>query len=144
VATDITFADLPEDAERETVVGRAVQYFQSAYGDAVAAENGWDSEPIRQLRAHPRFADLGNVNANLTFLRGELVDLGDFIPREWLTTSCAIGSARACADRVREYLTAGADQVILHGSTADLLATTVAAFNSAAFNSKAPAAAMPN
>jgi 5,10-methylenetetrahydromethanopterin reductase len=144
VATVITVADLPEDVERETVAGRAVQYFQSAYGDAVAAENGWDSEPIRKLRAHPRFADLGNVNANLTFLRRELVDLSDFIPREWLTTSCAIGSARACADRIREYLTAGADQVILHGSTADLLATTVAAFNSAAFNSKAPAAAMPD
>lgn len=129
VATVITVADLPEEKARETVAGRAVQYFQSAYGDAVAAENGWDAEPIRRLRQHPKFADLGNINANLTFLRGELVDVSDVIPQEWLTTSCAVGTAQACADRIQEYLTAGADQVILHGSTADLLAATVAAFN---------------
>jgi 5,10-methylenetetrahydromethanopterin reductase len=131
VATVITVADLPREKERETVAGRAVQYFESAYGDAVAAENGWDSEPIRRLRQHPKFADLGNVNANLTFLRRELVEVSDIIPQEWLTASCAIGTAQACADRIKEYLRAGADQVILHGSTADLLATTVAAFNDA-------------
>jgi probable F420-dependent oxidoreductase len=129
VATVITVADLPPEKERETVAGRAVQYFQSAYGDAVAAENGWDSGPIRRLRAHPKFAGLGSINANLTFLRGELVEVSDVIPAQWLTASCAIGTAQACADRVDEYLKAGADQVILHGSTADLLASTVNAFN---------------
>lgn len=129
VATVITVADLPGEAEREKVAGRAVQYFQSAYGDAAAAENGWDSAPIRKLRQHPRFAGLGSSNANLTFLRAELTDLAGLIPREWLTDSCAIGTARDCAGRVREYLEAGADQVILHGSTADQLATTVTAFN---------------
>ncbi|SHN31063.1 TIGR03857 family LLM class F420-dependent oxidoreductase [Streptomyces yunnanensis] len=129
IATVITVADLPAEDERETVAGRAVQYFQSAYGDAVAAENGWDSEPILRLRQHPKFATLGNAAANLTFLRRELVDVSEVIPQEWLTASCAIGTAEACADRVREYLTAGADQIILHGSTAELLTTTVAAFN---------------
>lgn len=137
VATVITVADLPEEVERETVVGRAVQYFETSYGDVVAAANGWDSEPIRALRSHPMFADMGNLNANLTYLRRELVEVGEVIPQEWLTNSCAIGTAQACAGRLHEYLTAGADQVILHGSTADLLASTVTAFNNTAFSNTA-------
>jgi probable F420-dependent oxidoreductase len=129
VATVLTVADLPKEAEREAVAGRAVQYFETAYGDVVTAANGWDNEPIRRLRKHPKFANLGNLSANLTFLRRELVEVSDIIPQEWLTASCAIGTAQACASRIREYLAAGADQIILHGSTAELLATTVTAFN---------------
>jgi 5,10-methylenetetrahydromethanopterin reductase len=55
------------------------------------------------------------------FTRDQLAEVSRLLPREWLETGAAVGSAATCARRLRAYLDAGADELVLHGSTPELL-----------------------
>ena len=50
------------------------------------------------------------------------------MPLDWLPSSSAVGSVQTCATRLHEYLDAGADEIVLHGSTAEHLDRLAAAF----------------
>ena len=63
---------------------------------------------------------------NLT--RPELVELSRNLPAEWLSSSSAVGTAAVCAARLHEYIDAGADEVVLHGTTAEHLGSLPARF----------------
>src|SRR3546814_17556071 len=49
------------------------------------------------------------------------------LPDEWLEQGAAIGSLSRCATRLAEYRAAGADQLLLHGTTPDQQEDIVAA-----------------
>jgi probable F420-dependent oxidoreductase len=127
-ATVITAADLPQREEIEVVGSRAVTYFQiPGFGETLASANGWDVSALEKLRSHPLLAGVRG-SADNVFTRQQLREVSMALPQEWLTTSSASGTASACASRWHEYLSAGADELVLHGSTPGLLGPTIAHF----------------
>ena len=112
--------------EAEEIVGaRSLGYLlMPGLGDALVAANGWDVDALAAVRAHPRFAglDYGAVKRVPT---GDLGEVSHTLPGRWLTDAAATGTAAACAARLGDYLAAGADGVLLHGSTIDALAGVV-------------------
>jgi probable F420-dependent oxidoreductase len=120
-ATVVVAPDLPEAEEQAVVAARAVTYLQiPGFGERLAAVNGWDPKPLEYLRAHPMLANLRGA-ADGAFTRDELTEVGRRVPVEWLQSAAASGSAAHCAARLDDYFAAGADELILHGSTPDLL-----------------------
>jgi hypothetical protein len=122
LATVVVAPELDPGDEAAVVAARAVTYFQiPGFGELLATTNGWDPAPLDRLRAHPKLASLRG-SADAVFSREELVEVSGALPAEWLATSSASGSGAECAARAREYLAAGADELILHGSTPERLA----------------------
>jgi len=115
-------------AEHEATVvgGRLVTYLMSrAKTDLIAGLNGWDPADIAALHEHPLLQRDTQVGKGSGFFRRadqskslqDLAAVSELIPRHWVDGLVAAGSSTACAKRVREYLDAGADEVILHAST---------------------------
>jgi len=120
-ATVVVAPDLTTAEEEAVVAARAVTYFQiPEFGERLAEVNGWDPAPLADLRAHPKLAGLRG-SADNVFTRGELAEVSRTLPAEWLETAAAAGTASECATRLDDYLAAGADELILHGSTPELL-----------------------
>lgn len=121
-ATVVVAADLTDQEETAVAAARAVTYFQiPGYGENLVDINGWSREPLAQLRADPVLAGLPGA-ADHRFTRHELLDTARrCVPTEWTMTGAAIGTASHCSSRLREYLAEGADELILHGSTTELL-----------------------
>jgi alkanesulfonate monooxygenase SsuD/methylene tetrahydromethanopterin reductase-like flavin-dependent oxidoreductase (luciferase family) len=106
------------------VTGRMATYFQ-AYGDALVAMNGWDPEPLEAFRADPVVQSVpGAIDAVGTI--EQLEHIQTLIPEGWLPA--AVGAADACAQRVLDQFAAGADGVILHGSSPAELEPVVQAY----------------
>jgi probable F420-dependent oxidoreductase len=120
-ATVVVAPDLTPDEEEAVVGGRAVTYFQiPSFGEQLAGVNGWDTAPLDRLRSHPQLDGIRG-SADNVFTRDQLAEVSRLLPREWLETGAAVGSAATCARRLRAYLDAGADELVLHGSTPELL-----------------------
>ena len=128
-ATVVVAPDRDAADEARAVGARAAGYFQvRGLGDALVAANGWDADDLARYRAEPELAALGDRPADKNLSRAELVELSRRMPEGWLRSSSAVGPATVCAARLRDYLVAGADELILHGTTADHLAGVVDAF----------------
>jgi probable F420-dependent oxidoreductase len=113
----IVAPDLPPEEEAAVVGGRAITYFQvPEYGELITAANGWDPAPLARMRAHPKLANLGSKTADQAFTRAELVDVSRTLPSSWYAEGAAIGTAAQCAARLCEFLDAGANELVLHGS----------------------------
>jgi hypothetical protein len=105
-----------------------VTYFQiPSFGDILATANGWDTSALGKLRNHPLLAGVKGSADNL-FTRDQLREVSLALPQEWLASASATGSAEHCARRWHEYLDAGADELVLHGSTPELLGPAIAHF----------------
>jgi alkanesulfonate monooxygenase SsuD/methylene tetrahydromethanopterin reductase-like flavin-dependent oxidoreductase (luciferase family) len=116
----------PHDADL-AVRSRGAGYFHVAgLGDALVRANGWDEAVLAAYRAHPRFAALGGHQADKALSRDDLIEVSRSLPDAWIESASAVGDAAACADRLRQYLDAGADEVLLHGSTAEQFASLAA------------------
>ncbi len=117
-------------ADAALAVGaRAAGYFQvRGLGDALVAANGWDPGDLARYRTEPELKALGDRSADKNLSRDELIDLSRRLPDHWLPSSSAEGDGAVCASRLREYLAAGADELILHGSTVERLAGLIDAF----------------
>ncbi len=114
--------------QRRAVAARAAGYFQvEGLGDALVDANGWDPEALAAYRCQPELVTLGGRPADKALSRDALADLAMRLPDGWLASSSAIGDATTCASRLREFVSAGADELILHGTTADGLGSLVAA-----------------
>jgi alkanesulfonate monooxygenase SsuD/methylene tetrahydromethanopterin reductase-like flavin-dependent oxidoreductase (luciferase family) len=59
--------------------------------------------------------------ADSVFTKDELGEVSSALPQEWLADAAAVGSAAVCAARLRQYLAAGADEILVHGAVPDLL-----------------------
>jgi len=118
--------------EMETAVNaRGAGYFHVAgLGDALVAANGWDAAALARYRSHPTLLAIGDRQADKALSRAELIEVSRSLPDHWLASSSATGTAAQCAVRLAEYLDAGADELILHGTTAEYLAPLVTAFAS--------------
>jgi probable F420-dependent oxidoreductase len=120
-ATVVVAPDLDADEETEVVAGRAVTYFQiPGFGELLASVNGWDPAPLEHLRAHPQLAGLRG-SADGAFTRDQLADVASRLPVGWLESAAVAGTADSCATRLRTFLVAGADELVLHGTTPDRL-----------------------
>jgi probable F420-dependent oxidoreductase len=120
VANVIVAADLVPEEEEAVVGGRAVTYLQSkTLGPLLAEINGWDKSPLERLRSHSTIAGHANGIVSQVMLRSQLVEASRALPQEWLRTGTAAGSALNVAQRLCTYLEAGADEILLHGSTGD-------------------------
>jgi probable F420-dependent oxidoreductase len=117
IANVIAAPDLSADDEEAIVGGRAVTYLHTpGYGESLVKANGWDQKGLEKLRAHPTFSQLKDEMADQAFTRQQLVESSRALPREWLASSVASGSADQCADQLKTFIDAGADEIILHGS----------------------------
>jgi len=77
---------------------------------------GWDASPLQRMRAHPQIAALGGKLADQAFTRMQLIDVSRTLPKFWYEQGAAIGTAAQCAATLCEFLDAGADELVLHGS----------------------------
>jgi 5,10-methylenetetrahydromethanopterin reductase len=120
-ATVVVACDLPAEDEVAVVGARAVTYYQiPGFGESLAAVNGWEPESLQRLRSHPLLAGLrGSADSVLT--REQLVEVASVLPAEWTAGAAAVGSARTCHDAFERYRQAGADELVVHGSTPDQL-----------------------
>ncbi|MFD5030876.1 TIGR03857 family LLM class F420-dependent oxidoreductase [Streptomyces sp. NPDC058405] len=127
-ATVLTAAD-PTPEARDIIAGRAATYLQAPIGgERLVRINGWDLDALRRLRGHPHIARLGDTYADAVLDPLDLAEAAHLIPATWLSESTATGSPRTCAARLQDYLDAGADELVLHGTTPDRLAPVIHAF----------------
>jgi len=83
---------------------------------------------MARYRSHPVLMALGDQQADKALSRSELVDVSYSLPDHWLRSASATGMAQQCAARLCEYLDAGADELVLHGTTAEHLGSLVESF----------------
>jgi 5,10-methylenetetrahydromethanopterin reductase len=125
----VVASDLSVEQESRIVAARAVTYFDTdPLGSIIFEANRWDKAPLMALRSHPLVTALGGQYADFGLTPDQRVEVGKTIPEEWLRETSAIGTPEACAARLHEFLDAGADELILHGSTPDMLAPVIEAF----------------
>jgi alkanesulfonate monooxygenase SsuD/methylene tetrahydromethanopterin reductase-like flavin-dependent oxidoreductase (luciferase family) len=113
--TMLCFPDLSPDEELAQMNARMITHFSFPHiGDLICEENGWDKQVMHEILAHEQMQ--GERIADQAYTRDQLLELGARIPREWAETGCAVGSAAQVVTRLREYLDAGVDHLVLHGS----------------------------
>jgi probable F420-dependent oxidoreductase len=103
----------------DAVDARAVSYFaHRELGTPILERNGWDEGPMNRL-IESGASQLELQQADHDQIRRTLARAVEMLPAQWLTTGAAVGSTRHCAERLKEYLAAGADEILLHGITPD-------------------------
>jgi probable F420-dependent oxidoreductase len=118
VATVVAALDLGAEEVAAVVGGRAITYLQTpGFGELLVEANHWDPAVLDLVRNHPMLSALRGGLADWTFTLPELAKVAQVLPPAWLTEAAAIGDAASGATRVRAYLEAGADEVILHGNS---------------------------
>jgi probable F420-dependent oxidoreductase len=107
--------DLSSDEELAQMNARMITHFSfPSVGNLICEENGWDPEVMRGILGHEELR--GDTIADQAYRRDQLLELGSKIPREWVESGCAVGSSAQVVSRLREYLDAGLDHLVLHGS----------------------------
>jgi probable F420-dependent oxidoreductase len=141
IANVIVAPDLPKAEEDAVVAGRAVTYLQSTtIGPLLTAINGWDAGELAKLRQHPTIARHDGKIVSQAMTRDQLVEAGLSLPSEWLETGAVAGSSLKCADQLCEFLDAGADEILLHGSApGSMMGLTAALADKLAARSRMPA-----
>jgi 5,10-methylenetetrahydromethanopterin reductase len=130
-ATVVVAPDRSAHDSELAVNARGAGYLHvTGLGDALVAANGWDAAELARYRSHPTLRALGDRQADKALSRAELIKVSRSLPDHWLASSSATGNAAQCAIRLTEYLDAGADELILHGTTAEHLGSLVKAFAS--------------
>ncbi|MAT50353.1 MAG: TIGR03857 family LLM class F420-dependent oxidoreductase [Porticoccaceae bacterium] len=113
----IVAPDLDKSVEEAIVGGRAITYLQApGFGEVIANTNGWDMAVLDKIRNHPQMAALKGTNADQAFTKEQLVEVSRVIPQSWFDEGAAVGTAAQCADKLCQFLDAGADEILLHGS----------------------------
>ncbi|XEM94498.1 TIGR03857 family LLM class F420-dependent oxidoreductase [Rhodococcus sp. JVH1] len=124
-ATVVVASGLEADEEAAVVGGRAVTYYQiPTFGEQLAKVNGWDPDLLAALRAHPQLAGVKGA-ADSVRTRAQLTEAAESLPAEWVRGAAALGSPSECRSMFDRYREAGADELVLHGSTPDQLGEVV-------------------
>ncbi|QUT07215.1 TIGR03857 family LLM class F420-dependent oxidoreductase [Sphingobium phenoxybenzoativorans] len=131
-ATVITVPDsFPEDMRIDMLEARAVSYFMHPeVGAPVVAANGWSEAPMHEIAA-TGLARLEYGTGNPQEKRRAMAEVAGMLPQEWLETGAATGSVAHCIGRLQEYVDAGVDYILLHGTTPDMQADIIAPLGSA-------------
>jgi 5,10-methylenetetrahydromethanopterin reductase len=128
-ATVVTACDATVEDADLAIRARGAGYFHVAgLGDALVGANRWDEGVLVRYREHPAFGGLGGQQADKVFTRAQLIEVSRSLPDDWIASSSVSGDAATCSARLREYVAAGADEIILHGSTAESFGGLAAAF----------------
>jgi 5,10-methylenetetrahydromethanopterin reductase len=122
----------PDATEAEifaAVKMRAVTYFTVRdLGAQLIAMNGWDAAPMERLLADPRFLNIEGQKVTQIELRERMKEAIDILPAHWMEQGAAAGSPHAAAQRLLAYRSAGADEIVLHGTATDRLGPLVRAY----------------
>ena len=89
--------------------------------------NGWDASLLDPILA-TGLEDLESQQVSLDTLRAKMIEASSLIPAQWITEGAAMGTAESVAKRLLEYRAVGADEILLHGATADKLEGLVSAY----------------
>lgn len=132
-ATIVTAPDTLSDGQRIDILeARAVSYFMHpTIGMQLARNNSWDEGPLAVL-AEKGLAKLEYGSGDAQAKRRAMADAAGLLPAEWLTTGAATGSIAQCVERLQQYADAGADYILLHGTTPDMQDDIVAGIRAAA------------
>jgi probable F420-dependent oxidoreductase len=121
--------DMDSTGADEIVAARALTYFDMAgLGDALFEANGWERGTLGRVRAHPLMEKVTTFADHDLTVAERIEIVADTVPGEWLADTSAGGTATAVAGRIGEYLEAGLDEIVLHGTTAEHLGPVVTAF----------------
>lgn len=124
VAPDASEADI-----LSAVSMRAITYFTIRdLGGQLVAMNGWDAAPLEKLLADSRYVNIEGQKGTHEELRAKMKEAVDLLPSRWLEEGAAVGTAQAVARRLLDYRSAGADEIVLHGTTTDRLGPLVSAY----------------
>jgi probable F420-dependent oxidoreductase len=82
-----------------------------------AAVNGWDERILHRVTEHELFAGQKTKTADLAYFRHELIDAAKGVPMQWMMDSCAIGTSEECVTSLQRFRDAGADEIVLYGSS---------------------------
>jgi 5,10-methylenetetrahydromethanopterin reductase len=122
----------PDMSQADTdmaVRGRIGAYFaHPTFADPIVAVNGWDIDVVHRYRAAAAEAHAENVRARSPLHgRQVLIEPSRLLPDSWLRETAGIGAPAEVAGVLRDFLAAGADEIVVHGATPDRLESTVAA-----------------
>jgi 5,10-methylenetetrahydromethanopterin reductase len=122
-----TAPDCTDEQVDQRVRARVAAYLSNtSFGNLMAAANGWDLGPIEAMRAE--VAKIAGLSAHTPSGRQALIEPSRVLPQRWLDESAAIGTAAECAAKFHDFLDAGADEIVIHGTTAEGLEATIDAF----------------
>ena len=128
VATVVSAADLTPEETDIRVRARLITYLNApGLGQALVKANDWDPGVIDAVNAHPLIAALGRRPADGALDHAQLVEVSQVVPEYWFTEAAAVGTTEQVANRLKQYLDAGASEILIHGSTPEILAPTVKA-----------------
>jgi 5,10-methylenetetrahydromethanopterin reductase len=119
------------DEQVDEVVGARLAAYLSIPGveNMIPDANGWDVAELEPFRKQVAESLAANQRAGSPLKgRAVLVEPGRLIPKHWTEATSGSGSPAECAKALDRYFEAGADQIIIHGVTADHLDATIAAF----------------
>jgi 5,10-methylenetetrahydromethanopterin reductase len=125
--------DLPPEKADLIIAARALTYLDlPALGDQLMTTNGWDLEVLHALRKHPLMSNVSTFADYDLTLEQRIQIMKDVFPPQWLEETSGSGSADNVAGKLRKYLAAGIDELVMHGMTADKLDSTIDYFVRAA------------
>lgn len=128
IAAVVVAPDLSEEETNAAVYSRAATYFvHRVMAMPILRANDWDPAPLEAILA-TGLEQMETRQVSLEELRTKMVEASRLIPPEWIREGSAIGTAEEVATRLREYRAAGADEILLHGATADKLEGLVTAY----------------
>ena len=113
----VTAPDLDDYETRLLCHARAVTYFQMpSFSRALQKFNGWDGDRVLAgLREHEQLRNV--FSADQAFHRKDLLGPASLIPDSWMDQTCGIGSVDDCVTTLQQFKDAGADELVLYGST---------------------------
>jgi 5,10-methylenetetrahydromethanopterin reductase len=122
--------DMTQDEIDEAIGARIAAYFSMpGLGDLILQSNHWDGSRLAGYHDQVERSIAANASGE-TNLKGRAlyVEAGKHFPEEWIQRSAVAGTPAECAVGIQRFLDAGADEMILHGVTADRLGPTAEAF----------------
>lgn len=126
----VTAPDMAQEEIDEVVGARIAAYFSmQGLGDLILESNGWDGSRLDLYRETLARSKAAHESGERPLQGRKLyIEAGRHFPPEWIANTAVIGSASECATGITRFLDAGADEMILHGVTADRLEPTALAF----------------
>ena len=120
--------DLTPEETKAAVYVRATTYFvHKEMATPILKANGWDLKLLDPILA-TGLENLEMQQVSLDVLRAKMAEASALIPPTWISEGSAVGSAATVAARLMDYKAAGADEILLHGATADKLEGLVNAY----------------